>query len=367
MQQKLYLFLCLGFMTLSCTPRKAAAPEVKNIILLIGDGMGVAQVSTRYYFKEDQEMTNFSRFKHIGLHQNSPVGAKVTDSAAGATAFACGKKSYNGAIGVDGDTVSIPTILEMLSEDNWSTGVIATSSITHATPASFYAHVKSRNMHEEIAKQLTYSSVDFFAGAGYSYFAQRSDSTDFMAELQKQGFTVDTTTLPSAPLALDKKYGYLLAPKAMPKMQEGRGDFLPRATSLALDYLQQDQNGFFLMVEGSQIDWGGHDNDSEYIIEETRDFDQTIGVALDFADQHKNTLVIVTADHETGGFSLSSATVFGRGDYRQIQPTFSTGGHSASLIPVFAYGPGSENFNGIYQNNEIFNKMLSALGKSTEQ
>jgi alkaline phosphatase len=146
----------------------------------------------------------------------------------------------------------------------------------------------------------------------------------------------------------------------MPKMQEGRGDFLPQATQMAIDHLSQDKDGFFLMVEGSQIDWGGHANDSDYIIEETKDFDQAVTVALDFAEKDGNTLVIVTADHETGGYSLSAAEVRKQRDYRHIKPTFSTGGHSASLIPVYAYGPGAANFQGIYQNNDLFKKMLRA-------
>lgn len=358
----LILWIAFSFVLASCTtnrvPADTSLKKPKNIIVLIGDGMGLTQVSTTYYYKEG--ISNFSRFKHIGLHQNQPTSHKVTDSASGATAFAAGVKTYNGAIGVDQDTVPVRTILEMLAAKGLSTGLVATSSIVHATPASFYAHTASRNSYEEIARQLVYAPVNFFAGGGTQFFADRSDKVNYIDSLQQKGFQVDTQKLVTTSLDSKKKYAYLLAPDGMPKMQEGRGDFLPNATQMALDHLSQDSDGFFLMVEGSQIDWGGHANDADYVIQETLDFDKTLGLVLDYAAKDKNTLVIVTADHETGGLSLSASTVYGQGDYSKITPSFSTGNHSAALIPVFAYGPGAEYFMGIYQNNEIFDKLVKA-------
>ena len=158
------------------------------------------------------------------------------------------------------------------------------------------------------------------------------------------------------------KAGFLLADDAMPKMQEDRGDFLPNATQLGIDFLQND-NGFFLMVEGSQIDWAGHANDGEYTVAELLDFDNVIGKALDFAEKDKNTLVVVVSDHETGGFTLSSTRRqlhdgVEYNDYSKVDFAFSTGGHSATLIPVFAFGPGAEEFKGIYENNDIFHKIM---------
>ncbi len=352
----LFLFSCSTNKNLTQTSYK----KPQNVILLIGDGMGLTQVSTAYYYQD--ATSNFSRFKHIGLHQNMPTSHKVTDSAAGATAFAAGVKTYNGAIGVNQDTMPVPTILEMLAAQGWSTGLVATSSIVHATPASFYAHTASRQSYEEIARQLVYTPVNFFAGGGTKFFANRSDGVNYIDSLKYRGFEVDTTNLSASSLDGNEKYAFLLASDGMPKMQDGRGDFLPNATQMALDHLSQDKDGFFLVVEGSQIDWGGHANDADYVIQETLDFDKTIGLALDFAEANDNTLVIVTADHETGGLSLSASTVFGRGDYTKITPSFSTGNHSAALIPVFAYGPGEGHFLGIYQNNEIFDKMVAAVG-----
>ena len=319
--------------------------------------MGLTQISSAFYFK--QTIPNYARFENIGLIRTSST-VKITDSAAGATAFSAGKKSYNGAIGVDADTISIPSIVEILSQSGWETGVISTSSITHATPACFYAHVKSRNMHEEIAAQLSASPIDFFAGGGLGYFLDsvRTDSQDLLSKLRENGFELDTNTLTSK-LKPDQKYAALLGHEAMPTMLQGRGDFLPKATELAIDRLRSNGSGFFLMVEGSMIDWGGHANDADYLISEMIDFDEAIGVALDFAEKDGNTLVVVTADHETGGFTLSSGE-----NYDHIVGTFSTGGHSTTLVPVAAYGPGSELFRGVYENTEIFHKMMKALSKT---
>jgi len=177
--------------------------------------------------------------------------------------------------------------------------------------------------------------------------------------LSQKAFQVDTTALPNpqSPLDPSKKYGFLLANEGMPKVLEGRGSFLTDATQLGIQHLSQDEDGFFLVVEGSQIDWGGHANDADFLISELIDFDNAIGTALNFAERNKETLVIVTADHETGGFSLSSDG----SNYNKIKPTFSTGGHTATMVPVFAFGPGSAHFQGIYENTHIYHKMTALL------
>ncbi|MDY7395800.1 alkaline phosphatase [Aureibaculum sp. 2210JD6-5] len=353
----------------SCNSQKAISNEVAkapqenkplNIILMIGDGMGLSQVSSSYFTKETEP--NFSRFPTIGLIKTSSGSHLITDSASGATAFSAGKKTYNGAIGVNMDTIAVKNIVESLSEKGYATGLIATSSITHATPASFFAHVKSRGLAEEIASDLPASDVDFFAGGGSKYFFNRKDGKSLKNKFTENDFIINTLNLQeSQTLSKDKKYGFLLAKNAMPKMNEGRGDFLLNATDLSLNYLHknetQGKNGFFLMVEGSQIDWGGHANEADYIKEEVLDFDKVIGHVLDFAEADGNTLVIVTADHETGGYTLASDN----GNYNKIKGSFSTDGHSATLIPVFAYGKGSENFSGIYENTEIFTKIMELV------
>lgn len=337
----------------------------KNVIVLIGDGMGISQMTSAYYYKETEP--NFSRFSVVGLSRTSSGSDKITDSAAGATAISAGKKTYNGAIGVDMDTNDVETILEHLSGRDFSTALISTSSITHATPASFFAHIDSRSKAFKIASQMPESSVDFFAGGGRDYFKDSEESTGVIAQLQAQSFIIDTTALINASeLKKDKRYGFLLADDGMPRMTENRGSFLPDASSLALTYLDMQDKPFFMMIEGSQIDWGGHSNEGEYVITETIDFDETIGRVLDFAQADGNTLVIVTADHETGGFTLAAEKkkVPFQGmqsDYNSIQPTFSTGGHSAAMVPVLAFGPGAEKFSGIYQNTEIHTKLMELM------
>ena len=327
----------------------------KNIILLIGDGMGLSQVSTAIYYKDGKP--NFERFNTIGLSKTSSATDLVTDSAAGATVFSTGEKTYNGAIGVNNDTIPVPTIVEQLSKRGLATGIIATSSIQHATPASFYAHVKSRRLYEDITTFAPNSGVNFFAGGGLKFFNKRKDGKDLLVEMKAKGYEVITDQLPKT--SSEKNELILLAQDGMPKMSEGRGDFLPNATKLALEKLSKNEKGFFLMVEGSQIDWGGHDNDADYLIQELLDFDKTLGVALDFAKQNGETLVIVTADHETGGYTLASDG----SDYNKIKPSFSTTGHSGTMVPVFAEGPGASSFSGIYESIEIYHKMMALFGK----
>ncbi len=281
----------------------------------------------------------------------------ITDSASGATAFSTGYKSYNAAIGVDKDTIPRETILEWAAKRNKATGVIATSSITHATPASFYAHVPNRNSHEAIAEDFVKAPIDFAAGGGLHYFSNRKDQRNLLDSLSAQGGVNNLKKL-ERNHEVGTRYTYLLAPDSLHSKVGGRDDFLPKSTKLAIDFLSKDQDGFFLMVEGSQIDWGGHRNKATFTIEEVLDFSLAVGKAMDFAKKDGNTLVIVTADHETGGFALSAAKAFGQDNYGGISPTFSTGGHTASLIPVLAFGPGAEDFIGIYQNNDIFKKMI---------
>ena len=362
------LILLLASLTLACTASEKPEPEAKKpnkIIFLIGDGMGLSAVSTGFYFGD--QLSVFNRFHEIGLQQTSSASHKVTDSAASGTAMASGKKTYNGAIGVDTTKNVIQNIAELVASMGWSTGVVATSTISHATPASFYAHVEQRIMEEEIAAQLLNSEIDFFAGGGLDKFINRTDSIDLLPLAAEKGFVMDTSGL-AAPgsLGADKKYGFLNAPEGMPSKVEGRDDFLPEATALAISYLSQNQEGFFLMVEGSQIDWAAHGNKAEGVIGEMLDFEKVIAAALDFAEKDGNTLVVVTADHETGGYTLGpQRPKLGQSpytDYNVIEPVFATGSHSASLIPVFAFGPGAEQFKGIYQNTEIYHKMAALAG-----
>jgi len=359
---RLISFIVFLFALVSCTvsqtttQQQPAVQTPPNIIFLIGDGMGLSQVSSAYYFGEGEP--NFSRFTTVGLSKTSSGSHKITDSGAGANAFSTGQKTYNGSIGVDMDTLPLRTITEELSDNGWAVGMISTSSITHATPAAFYGHLKNRRMEEELATYLLNSKVDFFAGGGKKFFFERKDGVNYFPLLQQNGLVMDTTSLSSPISDYSKRYGYLLAHDGLPPAPE-RGSFLLDASKKAIDYLSNKKQPFFLMIEGSQIDWAGHNNEAEYLIQEVLDFDKVIGYVLDYAQKQGNTLVVVTADHETGGFTLSGERKTGPfakqyDDYNSVKPTFSTGGHSGAMVPVFAEGPFGELFGGVYENIKIY-------------
>jgi len=219
----------------------------KNVILLIGDGTGLSQISSAFYFKESTP--NYSRFKHIGLIKTSSSKEDITDSAAGATAFASGIKTYNGAIGVADDSTEVQTIVELVSPKNIKTGVISTSSIVHATPASFYAHAINRGLYEDIAVDLASSDIDFIAGGGTKFFVKRADGRNLFDEMRAKQFKIDTTVIDNFnSIKSLKKTAYLLGEEHMPPTAKGRGDFLPKATELGIRFLNKDNSNFFLTV-----------------------------------------------------------------------------------------------------------------------
>jgi len=342
----------------------------KNIILMIGDGMGISQITAGLYANGNK--LNLERCKVIGLIKTNSEDDLITDSAAGATAFATGKKTKNGKISQSmKDSINYKTFIEYAEENNKATGIVVTSTVTHATPACFYAHFPRRyEANEPISAQFINSGIDVLIGGGEKYFEKRSDGRNLYEELKSKNYTVlDTLTEDFSTEGISKMI-YLYSPTQPGKLvfEKGdnapsRGPILPLATEKALEVLKKDTNGFFMMVEGSQIDWGGHNNDSPYIIREMIDFDNAIQKVLDFADQDGETLVIITADHETGGYAIIGGDL----DGTNLVGGFSTLKHSAAMIPVFAYGQGAENFVGIYDNTQIFYKMMEAFQFSLDQ
>ncbi len=358
------LLLLIGLLSFLTSPvaGQMSTPELpvplpkrpKNIVLLIGDGMGTSQIYAGMV--ANGNILQLERFSFVGFSKTTSYDNLITDSGAGATALSIGKKAFNGAIGVAGDTTIHETILESAKAAGKSTGLIATCAITHATPASFAAHQPNREWSEAIAEDIAKAKVDLLIGGGLRYFEERKDGKNLVAAMEESGTRVvrteadlfSVTSLPVAALLWDKH------PQAK---HDGRNDILPRATYFALEKLAEDKDGFFLMVEGSQIDWGGHDNNTNYIIQEMLDFDQAIGIAVDFAERNKETLVIVTADHETGGFSINGGDL----TKNTVTGKFTTGGHTAVMVPVFAFGPGAEAFSGIMDNTELYDKMMQSL------
>ena len=327
--------------------------EIKNVILLIGDGMGVSQVYSAMTVSLDT--LNIERFKYIGFSKTYSIDNYITDSGAGGTALSTGKKTKNGYIAVDSSKKTLKTILEYAEDNNYATGLVATSSIVHATPASFISHYYKRHDFERLALDFLNTDIDIFIGGGRKSFAQRSDSLNLIDSLIKRNYDVFNNL--DSMVANSNNIAVFTAENHNPKYSEGRGDMLPDATEKAINFLKNRKNGFFLMVEGSQIDWGGHDNDVDYIVSEMIDFDKAIGKALDFAKKDKHTLVIITADHECGGLSLNG------GDIKKgiVEGAFTSDYHTAVMVPVFAYGPGAKEFIGIYENTAVFDKMMKAF------
>lgn len=317
-----------------------------NIILLIGDGMGLAQISAASVVNGGLTL---ELFEFIGLMKTSSSDDYITDSAAGATAFSTGQKTYNGAIGVGKDSLPLKTILEYAESKGLSTGLISTCSVTHATPGSFYAHQINREMHAEIAGDFYGKGIDFVAGSGKPFF-----NYDLLV---KDKYTVHTGAQPVQFKQGNKYFWFYNDSIDVPKVKE-RGNWLSVASKEGLNFLSQNKKGFFMMIEGSQIDWGGHDNDIDYVTSELIDFDKAVKVALEFAKKDGNTLVIITADHETGGLSLNEGNI----KDKKITPHFSSTHHSGIMVPVFAYGPGAHLFTGTLENKDIYRKMKELFG-----
>jgi len=330
-----------------------------NIILIIGDGMGVTQLYSGLTMNHGT--LNLLKFKSVGFSKTNASNDYTTDSGAGGTAIATGHKTYNGAIGVNKDTLPVKSILELAESNGLSTGIAATSSLTDATPASFVAHVKSRYLMEEIAYSYLNSGIDVMIGGGLNYFVKRKDKQYLPAELRKLGYQV-VFSADSIGKVTNSKLACFTAPDNNLTMAEGRGDMLARAVQTSLEVLQTNKKGFFLMVEGSLIDKVAHTGQGNMVAQEVIDLDNAIGKALDFAMKNGNTLIIVTADHETGGMSLSG------GDYTAgtIDAKFAGMNHTGVMVPVFAYGPGAENFQGIQENTDLFYKMISLFGFETD-
>lgn len=326
---------------------------VKNVILLIGDGMGLAQIHAATIANHGH--LNIGQMRNIGFSQTGAANSGNTDSAAGGSAFAMGEKTNNRYIGMGTDNRNRTNLVDTLAGYGIKSGVISVGDITDATPAVFYAHQLDRSLNQEIARDLLTSKAEIIVGSNQKSFFQNSDER-LMEKLGNNGFKV-STTLAGFSKETKGKQLVLLPDTATRPVKDGRTDVLKQALSHTITLLSADKKGFFIMAEGAQIDYGGHANDLPYVVTELHDFDKAVAAALKFADQNGETLVIVTADHETGGLTLLDADV----ETGTISGAFSTNDHTNIMVPVFAYGPGADEFRGMYQNNEIFHKILKVL------
>lgn len=327
----------------------------KNIIFMVGDGMGTSQVFAALTAKKGK--LEMARCNISGFNLTQSANNYITESAAGATALATGKRTNNNMISISPQGDTLKTILEIAESKGLATGLVATCKITHATPAAFICHNESRGNYDELALDFLKTDVDVFIGGGRDNFENRTDKQNLSEKLRSNGYDV-LYSLDDLKASKAQKVAGLLYPDHPPKMSEGRGNMLEVSSLKAIDLLDKNKKGFFLMIEGSQIDWGGHDKDSEYLVSEAVDFDNVIGKVLDFAEKDGETLVVVTADHECGGYAL----VGGNMETGEVTGAFTSGGHTAVMVPIFAFGPGAENFSGIRKNTDFFDLFVALFG-----
>jgi alkaline phosphatase len=352
--KKITILVLVSVLFFSCKRIPEEQQHVKNIILFIGDGMGIPHIYAGMTAQHGK--LSLEKCTYVGLQKTYSLNSYITDSGAGATAIACGIKTLNGSIGVNMRGLPVKSILEYAEDNGLSTGLVATSAITHATPACFIAHQASREDYEKIAMDFLKTAIDIFIGGGRDHFSIREDSLDLLDSLMKNGYQV-TAEINGINYKADK-IACFTAPVHNPSELEGRGNMFPDAVAASIRFLDGKKTGFFIMAEGSQIDWAAHDNNTEGVVAEVLDFDRAINIALDFAKENGNTLVIITADHETGGMAITGGSI----SDGKVIAEFVTEDHTAEMVPVFAYGPEAELFTGVYENRDIFNKMMQAFG-----
>lgn len=380
------LFLVLAAVAVvaatGCTPAEKQQ-KPRNVIYLIGDGMGFGAVTSLLMAEEGQ--TGFEMAPVIGLNETQSANNYVTDSPAGGTALATGTRTCNGFLGVDPDTVQLTSILKKAQTMGKKTGIVVNTTLTEATPGSFYAGVPSRSMGYKIAEQFCESGVDVAIGAGLSVFINRPDSVDLTATLIEKGYNVYLDWKSVLNTQSEKFVGILdmgdvhrrnassnttakaaegdvVCLAAQLAAESGNADttrfsepavYLEKATVKALEQLSKNApEGFFLMIESAIIDGYGHNNDSDGMVEEMKEFDGTLKALVKYVNEHPETLLVVTADHETGGTGVGYQS-YPVGGTAPVKLTFSTSGHTGTVVPIFAYGAGAENFAGIFKNMEI--------------
>ncbi|MBQ5827334.1 MAG: alkaline phosphatase [Bacteroidales bacterium] len=362
---------------------KTEQQKPKNVIYLIGDGMGFGAVSSLLLAEEGQ--TGFEMSPVIGLNETQSANNYVTDSPAGGTALATGTRTCNGFLGVDPDTVQLTSVLKKAHAMGKKTGIVVNTTLTEATPGAFYAGVPSRSMGYKIAEQFCESNVDVAIGAGLSVFINRPDSVDLTATLINKGYNVYLDWKSVLNTQSEKFVGILEMSdvhrrnkSSNTEAKAAEGDavclaaklaadagnldttrfseptvYLEKASVKALEQLSKNApDGFFLMIESAIIDGYGHNNDSDGMVEEMKEFNGLLKALVAYVNAHPETLLVVTADHETGGTGVGYKS-YPVGGTSPVTLTFSTKGHTGTVVPIFAYGAGAEKFQGIFKNKEL--------------
>ena len=353
---KFFLLLpavCLLFA--GCVESADKQPVVRNVILFIGDGMGLYHPYAAYTANKGS-LAIYEWTQVVGLAKTTSANNYTTDSAAAGTAIACGVKTNNGVLGQRPDGTPAKSMLEYAADNGMATGMVVSCELTHATPAAFVAHVDGRNENDNIALDLARSKINVAIGGGRKFFEDRADGKNLSDSMKAKGFRV-AYTLDEVKAVKEGNLLGLLA-EVSPERYPARGEMLTDGVTTAINILSQHKKGFFMMVEGSQIDWAAHDRNQDETVSETLDFDRAIRIAYDFAARDGQTLIIVMADHETGGLTIN------RGNFEtgELATNFSSSGHTGVPVPVYVYGPGAARFTGIYENTEILPKVLELLG-----
>jgi alkaline phosphatase len=363
MRQLTFLIFLLLFSTLSCfklreNQRVLPAPpkgSSKNIIFIIGDGFALSQASASVVWQRNQSW--LEKMEVIGFHKPYASNDLITDSAAGATAFACGVKTKNSYIGIDSTQKPVETIIEWAEKQGFATGMLVTSSVTHATPAAFAAHSESRAFYEEIAQSMLHVPLDCMIGGGAATYDMQGNGVHLRDSLEARGYLVKNSFGNPRNLPDTQKPFYLFTAENEPGTASSGRNYLAHLAPKVADFLQKrSKKGSFCMIESSQIDWATHANDKTYLRDELADFELMLESVLNYAAADGNTLIVVTGDHECGGLSIGA-----KSKWSKVEPDWAARMHTGTLVPVYAYGPGASTFNGIYENTDIFYKLKKLM------
>ena len=327
--------------------------KVKNVVLMIGDGMSLMHVYSAWTANRGKLYLDNSQA--VGLSKTYCADKLITDSGAGGTAIATGQKTKYHYVGVDPQGNELPSLITLSKAKGMSAGIAVTCRLWDATPADFCCHNVDRDDEFDLVADYVECGADYVVGGGAEKFENRPDGRNIFQELEAKGYQV-ARSWEEAQALKDGKIFAVTDKRDTPVPAE-RGDRLAQSALKGMEIMDKNKKGFFMMIEGSQLDDYGHFNDLDLLMQETHDFDRTVGKVFEWAAKDGETLVVVTADHETGGLTL----VDGDLQKGEIKCKFSTGSHSGVMVPVYAFGPGAEHFTGLYENTAIFDKIATLL------
>ncbi len=354
------LFIAIIGISLSCnktsnspTPITPVVPQKQvNIIVLMGDGMGIPQITASWH---EHDFLNLQRFPYSGLTLTHTVDKIVTESGAGATALFTGVKTKYGYQGMGPQGQNLESLYDYVKSEKYSTGIVTTSFLADATLAALYRHGNDRYQFEDIALDFYHNFADFTIAGGQDHFDNRSDQINLIDSLKSKGVNVFYGNQAIANAQHLPAIGFM-DPLRPPYLTEGRSDFLKTGSLKALELF--NDKSFFLLVEGALVDLAGHDESIENQVSETLEFDEVAGLMLDYAKQNDNTLVVVVSDHESGALTIL------QGDGMNYIPNYAIDEHSGGMVPVFAYGPGAENFTGLMDNSDVYYKIKQIIDQN---